>query len=69
MDGKVLKVYIIYEMFPLQGNQEEEYNLRWRKSTRSSSSASCRLMEKRQAVSYEQQVRGKHWYSTMQYEM
>ena len=40
-------------------SQEEEYNLRWRKSMRSSSgssSTSCRLMEKRQAVSYEQQV-------------
>ena len=40
------------------GDQEEEYDLRWRKSMRSSSSASCRLMEKRQAVSYEQQVSG-----------
>ena len=39
-----------------QAQEEGEYNLRWRKSMRSSSSASCRLMEKRQAVSYEQQV-------------
>ena len=40
----------------LMGEEDDECSTRWRKALRSSSSGSCRLIAKRQAVSYEQQV-------------